>query len=154
MELEWAVQQDVTDAYDFEITHAEAFVFDWEPMLLQILRDRQRGESPGLMAARFHNTLAQVAVEFARLAGQHQVVLSGGCFQNKILLERIVLRLREAGFDPCWHQRVPPNDGGVALGQVVAASWMLPGGADRGLASSNRNPTNAEEFSHVSGHTR
>jgi hydrogenase maturation protein HypF len=48
-------------------------------------------------------------------------VLSGGCFQNKYLTERAVCRLREEGFRPYWHQRVPPNDGGIALGQIVAA---------------------------------
>jgi hydrogenase maturation protein HypF len=48
-------------------------------------------------------------------------VLSGGCFQNKYLTERAVCRLRDEGFRPYWHQRVPPNDGGIALGQIVAA---------------------------------
>ena len=50
------------------------------------------------------------------------MVLSGGCFQNRYLTERAVARLREAGFRPYWHQRIPPNDGGIALGQLVAAS--------------------------------
>jgi hydrogenase maturation protein HypF len=49
------------------------------------------------------------------------VVLSGGCFQNRYLTELTVRRLQAAGFHPCWHQRVPPNDGGIALGQIVAA---------------------------------
>jgi len=49
------------------------------------------------------------------------VVLSGGCFQNRYLTERTVARLRAENFSPYWHQRVPPNDGGIALGQVVAA---------------------------------
>jgi hydrogenase maturation protein HypF len=47
--------------------------------------------------------------------------LSGGCFQNRYLTERTVRRLRAEGFQPYWHQHVPPNDGGIALGQVVAA---------------------------------
>jgi hydrogenase maturation protein HypF len=53
--------------------------------------------------------------------GEPRVVLSGGCFQNRYLTERIVTRLREEKYSPYWHQRVPPNDGGIALGQVVAA---------------------------------
>ncbi len=51
-----------------------------------------------------------------------RVALSGGCFQNRCLVERAVNRLREEGFRPYWHQRIPPNDGGVSLGQVVAAA--------------------------------
>jgi hydrogenase maturation protein HypF len=52
------------------------------------------------------------------------VVLSGGCFQNRYLTERAVRRLSAEGFRPYWHQRVPPNDGGIALGQVVAAQRL------------------------------
>ena len=60
-------------------------------------------------------------VAVAKRAGQNRVVLSGGCFQNRYLTERAVQRLQAEGFRPYWHQRVPPNDGGIALGQVVAA---------------------------------
>jgi hydrogenase maturation protein HypF len=60
-------------------------------------------------------------VTVARRAGQERVALSGGCFQNKYLVERTVRRLRETGFHPYWHQRIPANDGGIAPGQVIAA---------------------------------
>jgi hydrogenase maturation protein HypF len=76
----------------------------------------------GRIAGAFHNTLAEAVVTVAREAGTEQVVLTGGCFQNKYLLERTVRRLREENFQPAWHQRIPPNDGGIALGQIVAAS--------------------------------
>jgi hydrogenase maturation protein HypF len=56
-----------------------------------------------------------------RSVGLERVVLTGGCFQNRRLTERAVQRLRSEGFRPYWHQRVPPNDGGISLGQVVAA---------------------------------
>jgi hydrogenase maturation protein HypF len=79
-----------------------------------------------VIAAKFHNGLAEAAVEVARRIGENRVVLSGGCFQNRCLTERVVHRLREEGFRPYWHQRVPPNDGGIALGQIaVAAERML-----------------------------
>jgi hydrogenase maturation protein HypF len=74
-------------------------------------------------AARFHNTLAAAIVTVARHAGEKRIVLSGGCFQNRYLTERAVTGLRDAGFEPYWHQRIPPNDGGIAVGQIVAASW-------------------------------
>jgi len=54
-----------------------------------------------------------------------RVALSGGCFQNRYLTERMVSRLRAAGLRPYWHQRVPPNDGGIALGQIVAAKRAM-----------------------------
>ena len=90
-------------------------------MVEAILSDVSRGVSAGHISAKFHNALAEGVVAVAKLAGQNRVVLSGGCFQNRYLTERVVRRLQGAGFRPYWHQRVPPNDGGIALGQVVAA---------------------------------
>ena len=75
-----------------------------------------------MLATKFHNTLAEMMVRVAKACGEEKMVLSGGCFQNRYLTERTVKRLREDGFRPYWHQRVPPNDGGIALGQVAAAS--------------------------------
>ena len=90
-------------------------------MIEAILADLKRGLPISRISARFHNALAEAIVAVARQIGQQRVVLSGGCFQNRYLTERAVQRLREEGFRPYWHQRVPPNDGGIALGQVVAA---------------------------------
>ena len=73
-----------------------------------------------LIAARFHNTLVESIVEVAKLCGEERIVLTGGCFQNRYLTERAVRRLREERFRPYWHQRIPPNDGGIALGQLWA----------------------------------
>ena len=96
-------------------------VVDWEPMLHAILFDIQDHAPAGVISARFHNTLVEMIVESANRAGEKIVVLTGGCFQNRYLSERAVARLREAGFEPYWHRRVPPNDGGIALGQIWAA---------------------------------
>jgi hydrogenase maturation protein HypF len=96
-------------------------VLDWSPMIGAILADVQQGVSVGIISAKFHNALAESIVAVAKHVGQNRVVLSGGCFQNRYLTERAVRRLQAEGFRPYWHQRVPPNDGGIALGQVVAA---------------------------------
>jgi hydrogenase maturation protein HypF len=96
-------------------------ILDWSPMIEAILVDVQQGVSVGIISAKFHNALAESIVAVAKRAGQNCVVLSGGCFQNRYLTERAVRRLQAEGFRPYWHQRVPPNDGGIALGQVVAA---------------------------------
>jgi hydrogenase maturation protein HypF len=61
-------------------------------------------------------------VQIAQTVGENKIVLSGGCFQNKLLTELAVTRLQREGFRVYWHQRIPPNDGGIALGQVMAAA--------------------------------
>ncbi len=94
---------------------------DWEPMIRDIIADLAAGMPAPVMAARFHNTLAGMIVAVAVRTGERRVALTGGCFQNRILCETAIRRLREAGLSPYWHQRVPPNDGGIALGQVFAA---------------------------------
>ena len=97
------------------------YILDWSPMVQEILTDVERKIPIGIISAKFHNALAEGIVAVAKRAGQNRVVLSGGCFQNRYLTERAVRRLQAEGFRPYWHQRVPPNDGGIALGQVVAA---------------------------------
>jgi hydrogenase maturation protein HypF len=130
MELEWlAARSDERGVYDFKVTapaedKAMAEV-DWAPMVGGILADVARNAKPEAMARRFHNTLAEM---IARLAGRQPgvpVALSGGCFQNRLLTELTVARLEADGVKVYWHQRVPPNDGGIALGQVVAAARQL-----------------------------
>ena len=96
-------------------------VLDWSPLVEAILSDVQKGVAVGRMSAKFHNALAEAVVAVTKKTGARRVVLSGGCFQNRYLTERTVRWLRAEGFQPYWHQRVPPNDGGIALGQVVAA---------------------------------
>ena len=93
-------------------------------MLLKILEERQSLPA-GVIAAKFHNTLIQMIAAIAHEIGFSQVLLSGGCFQNRYLLEGAIKKLREEGFLPYWHHQVPPNDGGLALGQILGAAWRL-----------------------------
>jgi len=95
--------------------------WDWRPMLRAIMMDQAAGVPVGTIAARFQDTLVSMAVSLARRVGEPVVVLTGGCFQNRRLTESTVKRLGAEGFRAVWHQRIPPNDGGIALGQVVAA---------------------------------
>jgi hydrogenase maturation protein HypF len=122
MELESMIESEVVDLYPFAAGDDVLRIIDWAPMIREILSDRQRGKSVGFISAKFHNTLVEVIVKVAREIGQPKIVLTGGCFQNRYLLEQSVRRLSQAGFRPYWHQRVPTNDGGIALGQVVAAA--------------------------------
>jgi len=120
MELEYAASDAGTEEAALPYAIREkggTLVLDWEPAVRAVLSEPFR---PNL-AARFHNMLVEMAVEVARRIGEPNVVLSGGCFQNRTLTERMVARLRAAGHRPYWHQRVPPSDGGIALGQLMAA---------------------------------
>jgi hydrogenase maturation protein HypF len=128
MELEFALEGvETEEAYPLPIENAEgrsknaSRILDWSPMIEAILADVKSGIPVGIISAKFHNALAEGVVAVANHAGQNRVVLSGGCFQNRYLTERAVRRLQAEGFRPYWHQRVPPNDGGIALGQVIAA---------------------------------
>ena len=97
---------------------------DWAPLVDSLMEDLRGNVSPGIIALKFHNTLASAVCLVARQAGIKQVVLTGGCFQNKTLTEKAVWKLRQEDFQPYWQKKVPPNDGGLALGQLVAASWQ------------------------------
>lgn len=102
-------------------------VVDWAPLLNAAQEDLGRGVALSRIAARCHRALTEMIVAVAALAGQERVALCGGCFQNRLLLERTVRRLREAGLRPLWPRRVPPGDNGVALGQVCCAALRAAG---------------------------
>lgn len=111
-------------AYVFSVTDAVApgpFIVDWAAVIESVLRDRIDGVGSAIISSKFHNGLAECIVTVARRVGCPKVALSGGCFQNRYLLESSVRRLQASGFQPYWHQRVPPNDGGISFGQAVAA---------------------------------
>ena len=127
MEMEFLGGAQTEEAYPFAITDFEPpmngpspGIIDWAPMISHILADHASGMSRSLISTKFHNTLVEIIVDIAQRAGEERVVLTGGCFQNKYLLERSIQQLDAAGFRTYWHQRVPPNDGGIALGQVYA----------------------------------
>ena len=123
MDLEFALDGLATDkCYPLPlVTRHSLCILDWATLVEEILRDVQGGISVREISAKFHNALAEAVVEIARRFGQARVALSGGCFQNRYLTERVVTRLRAEKFQPYWHQRVPANDGGIALGQIFAA---------------------------------
>ena len=92
---------------------------DWDPLIRAVIADKRSGVPVPQIAARFHNALVAWIVEVAEAAKLKQVVLSGGVFQNRYLVERAATALESRGFVVHTHQQVPPNDGGIALGQAV-----------------------------------
>jgi hydrogenase maturation protein HypF len=120
MKLEFAIENGINDFYEFEFHKKAIVIIDWEKIIKGILEDLEKGVSKNKIAAKFHNTLTEIIVEFARFTNQRKVLLSGGCFQNVYLLERTIERLKEENFQVYWHQRVPTNDGGISFGQIAA----------------------------------
>ena len=100
----------------------ESLVADPRSLLDGLLRDRKAGVDPAVMARRFHESLAELAVAWARQAGAERVVLSGGCFQNALLAGLLARALEAAGFQVHRHRLLPPNDGSISAGQAVVAS--------------------------------
>jgi hydrogenase maturation protein HypF len=155
MALEFAADQAETGAYPFAIHKSDRhpLVLDWAPLLEALIADLRQGVGADIMAARFHNSLAGLVLEVARRVGQSNevppappapatphgpgaapfgpgvqfrcVALTGGCFQNRLLTERTAGHLRKAGFEVLLHRQVPPNDGGISLGQIAVAAARL-----------------------------
>lgn len=94
-------------------------------MIGGITGDLRGGVELARIAYRFHRSLAELIVPVAERVGLAKVVLTGGCFQNALLVDLAVERLRSAGFTPLIHREVPANDGGLALGQAVIAATRL-----------------------------
>ncbi len=128
MLLEYAVAGvETDDSYHLLIdrTAGKPWILDWESLINDIIDDITIGERTSMIAARFHNALAEGIVSVAELTGEKRVALSGGCFQNVYLTERTADLLRKKGFTPVLHRRIPPNDGGIAPGQIFAAVNLL-----------------------------
>ncbi len=102
-------------------------VLNWEPWIRGIIEDLKQNVEAPKVAAKFHRSFAQGVVEMVKKFDTPQVVLSGGCFQNKLFSELIINDLREAGFTPFWNQRVPPNDGGLSIGQLLGGANVFVG---------------------------
>ena len=112
--------------YPFGISREpEALLLDWLPLISALLDDVSAGLPAADSAAAFHHSLAAAAAavcrEISRESGIRRIVLSGGVFQNRLLSEALVSLLENDGFTVFTHRLVPPNDGGLALGQAMIA---------------------------------
>jgi hydrogenase maturation protein HypF len=124
MALEFIADPREEGAYHLPLGAGAPAVLDWGPLLRELLGDLDRGVETARLSARFHNALADAAVEIARRAGLPRVVLSGGCFQNAYLARVVPKKLCAAGFEVFIGQKFPPNDGALSLGQLWVASLI------------------------------
>jgi len=121
IKLKSAISDNQDNLYDLNLKT----ILDWSPLIVTLLNDIKSGVNPSAISIKFHNALANSILEIANQIGEERVVLSGGCFQNKVLTEKAVQELNQNSFKPYWHQQVPPNDGGLALGQLSATAWSI-----------------------------
>jgi hydrogenase maturation protein HypF len=108
-------------AFDVDTTTA-TWQFDPGPILSAVVIDVRAGVRPGVIGVRFHHAVADLVVDVATAAETPTVALSGGVFQNALLLRLAGQRLRAEGFEVITHRHVPPNDGGIALGQLLVGN--------------------------------
>jgi hydrogenase maturation protein HypF len=123
-----ASAQGKDEAYPIVLNSDESgpprWIADWRPMIERITDDLSRGAERSLIAYRFHRALAELIGQMAERVGLRQVVLTGGCFQNALLVDLARERLESDGFSALTHRAVPANDGGLALGQAVIAACI------------------------------
>jgi hydrogenase maturation protein HypF len=119
MMLERAADLNETGSYPLELHNGE---YDWREMVRAVVRDRNAGVTPQAIAMRFHRTLANWVLAAARDTKVRTVALSGGVFQNALLTRLTWDALTGAGIQVAIHQRIPPNDGGISLGQILLAA--------------------------------
>ena len=116
--------------WDMTATPDGTLVVDTRPIIQAVAADVRQGVPEGRIARRFHTTMAELIVGVCRrlrqTSGLDAVLLSGGVFMNALLTHEACQSLRAAGFRVYRHQRVPPNDGGLSLGQLAVAAAQLP----------------------------
>jgi hydrogenase maturation protein HypF len=119
-------------AYPFSIdAQQDPIQLDFRPLVRAAVRDLSQGRPAAEISGRFHNAVAAAAAALRRSCGvsvkRLPVVLTGGCFQNRLLTERTIEKLGDSA--PVFiHKQVPPGDGGVALGQALIADAMIAKG--------------------------
>jgi hydrogenase maturation protein HypF len=130
MELEMIAAPEPAAPYDFSWqTSDDGLRIPTAPIIQGVVTDIRHGRSNAHISRRFHTTLVRLFTDLCshlrRRTDLDRVVLSGGTFQNAILLEELSRSLMKSGFAVYTHRLVPPNDGGISLGQAVAAGAML-----------------------------
>jgi hydrogenase maturation protein HypF len=126
MELEMLAADKVADIYDYEWITTEGHKILTRPIIQGVVNDMVNGIHPSVISRKFHQTLIQMFSDLCAVirkeSGLNRVVLSGGVFQNSLLLTGLIKALEEKNFQVFTHSKVPANDGGISLGQAMVAA--------------------------------
>jgi hydrogenase maturation protein HypF len=119
-------EESIKESYKFEIIKAEEnnYIIEWDSLIKDILNDLENNISRQIISAKFHNALVEIIIDMCKLADVKQITLSGGCFQNKFLIESAIDRLKKEEFEVFWQSEIPTNDGGISLGQMKYLSYL------------------------------
>lgn len=128
MELESLCASGIKERYKFCIyKEGKEFIIDPKEIFVDIIEDLKKGIDKKVMAAKFHNTVAEFTLNLCGKIrennGINKIALSGGVFQNRYLTEKIISLLERDNFRVYTQRKVPPNDGGISLGQAVVAGY-------------------------------
>lgn len=124
--LQTAAEHEISEVYDYQIElQGNREIISFGPMLQRIIRERKEKVSIEVMAKKFHNTVVAALGELCQKLSLREkinrVVLSGGVFQNDLLLRLMIKKMRDQGLEVYYPVQAPPNDGGIALGQAAVA---------------------------------
>ncbi|MFC1559795.1 carbamoyltransferase HypF [Candidatus Margulisiibacteriota bacterium] len=130
--LEHSIDGKTTGFYKFDINKEKgSYIIDPRKIIIGIINDINSKKKRSYIAAKFHNTVVMFTLEICKFIRKknklNKVCLSGGCFQNKYLTEKLTAALQKNKFKVYTHSLVPPNDGGISLGQAAIASARLRG---------------------------
>lgn len=125
MLLEAICDQSEAGYYEIPLQASNPVQLDWRPLISQIVTDRDAGASPAVMAMRFHRGLARAVAGLCGRFAPLPVVLGGGVFQNRCLVELLVEEMEQNGQPLGLPGTIPPNDGGLAAGQLAVAVSRL-----------------------------
>ncbi len=126
MELEMLAEENIKAIYDYDWLNKDMYYIPTEPIIRGIVKDLARGIAPSIISGKFHQTLIHLFADLCDVirkeTGLKRVVLSGGVFQNALLLSGLITALEQKHFQVFTHAIVPTNDGGICLGQVMVAA--------------------------------
>ena len=130
IELEQCADETEQERYHFSIVREpDGWIYDWRPVVNSVILDAANGLRAGVISMRFHRALAELLANAAELhrseTGCNRIALSGGCFQNELLLKLGEDQLLTRGFTVLLNHQVPCNDGGISICQAVVAAAML-----------------------------
>jgi len=130
IELEMAADKDMGEAYSFWVNQEQIpMEIDLSETIKEIVYDLEKKVLASNISGKFHRTISRLITETCKIIrtkeGLNRVVLSGGVFQNMLLLSLTTKGLKESGFEVYTHHLVPTNDGGISLGQAVVAHKRL-----------------------------
>lgn len=133
IELEILAEKvEAQESYPFTMSNDKPMILDVTPMVHAIVSDIQQHVPVAQIAGRFHRSIAELlataCLTVREQTGMREIALSGGVFQNRLLLEQLQARLEQMAFRVYLNRGVPPNDGGLSLGQLAIAAAQIQNG--------------------------